>query len=130
MQLYLVALIETKKRLLFLIVIHVFLLSSVVYADTLSKQSDSTTQQASQVDTADNKSPPSDTKEKIKVEVLISGIEGDLLANAMAFLELRKTMDDEHFSIAWLKKLHKKAEKIFNMVCNLLVITMSLLSAL
>ena len=100
MQLYLVALIETKKRLLFLIVIHVFLLSSVVYADTLSKQSDSTTQQASQVDTADNKSPPSDTKEKIKVEVLISGIEGDLLANAMAFLELRKTMDDEHFSIA------------------------------
>jgi len=111
MQLYLVALIETKKRLLFLIVIHVFLLSSVVYADTLSKQSDSTTQQASQVDTADNKSPPSDTKEKIKVEVLISGIEGDLLANAMAFLELRKTMDDEHFSIAWLKKLHKKAEK-------------------
>jgi len=124
MQLYLVALIETKRSLLLFIFIYAFLLSSVAYADTVSKQSDSTAhstvQQASQANTADNEQSPANTKEKkvqkeqsekIKVEIVISGIKDDLHANAMAFLELRQTMDDEHFSKAWLKKLHKKAEK-------------------
>ena len=81
---------KAKGYLLFLIFLTIFLFSSVVYADAANKQS---------------------KKEKIKVEVVITGIDDDLHINAMAFHELKNTMDDEHFSIAWLKKLHKKAEK-------------------
>ena len=47
----------------------------------------------------------------IKVEIIINGIEGDLKKNALAYLELRKSLNDPHFSEAWLKKLHKKAAK-------------------
>lgn len=47
----------------------------------------------------------------LKVEITIIGIDGDLKENALAYLELKKSLQDPHFSEAWLQKLHKKAEK-------------------
>ena len=46
-----------------------------------------------------------------KVEIKINGLNDELKTNAMAYLELKKSMDNPHFSLAWLKKLHKKAHK-------------------
>jgi translocation and assembly module TamA len=47
----------------------------------------------------------------IKVDISIAGIDGELKKNALAYLELKKHLNDPHFSEAWLQKLHKKAEK-------------------
>lgn len=46
-----------------------------------------------------------------KVEIIINGIDGELKKNALAYLELKKSLKDPHFSEAWLTKLHKKSEK-------------------
>ncbi|MCU7800784.1 MAG: hypothetical protein KZQ70_11710 [gamma proteobacterium symbiont of Lucinoma myriamae] len=47
----------------------------------------------------------------IKVDISITGIDGELKNNALAYLELNKHLNDPHFSEAWLQKLHKKAKK-------------------
>jgi translocation and assembly module TamA len=108
MYFYLVALIKAKRYLLFLIFIDIFFFSSVVYADSVNKQSESTAQQA-HVDK--KKIVDNEKSEKLKVEVIITGIDGELRDNALAYLDLRKSMNDKHFSIGWLKKLHKVASR-------------------
>lgn len=45
------------------------------------------------------------------MKIIITGIEGRQKRNALAYLELRKSLDDPHFSESWLKKLHNKAEQ-------------------
>lgn len=47
----------------------------------------------------------------IKVSISITGIKDELKANALSYLELKKKLDDPHFTIAWLQQLHKKAKK-------------------
>lgn len=47
----------------------------------------------------------------LEVNIIINGIDGELKKNALAYLELKKNLNNPHFSEAWLKKLHKKAEK-------------------
>lgn len=44
-----------------------------------------------------------------KVKIIINGINDELKDNALAYLELRKSLKNPHFSVPWLKKLHKKA---------------------
>ena len=61
--------------------------------------------------TASNSFNTAHAEAQIEVEIIINGIDGDMKENAMAYLELRKSLDDPHFSEVWLKKLHKKAEK-------------------
>ncbi len=46
-----------------------------------------------------------------KIDIIINGIDGDLKKNVLAWLELRKSLNNPHFSLSWLKKLHKKADK-------------------
>ncbi|MCU7937982.1 MAG: autotransporter assembly complex protein TamA [gamma proteobacterium symbiont of Bathyaustriella thionipta] len=57
------------------------------------------------------RSTPTPLSEPIKVTISISGIEGELKKNALAYLELKESLTDPHFSEAWLQKLHKKAKK-------------------
>lgn len=47
----------------------------------------------------------------IQVNIVITGLNGEQKQNALAYLELRKSLDDPHFSESWLKKLHNKAEQ-------------------
>ncbi len=46
---------------------------------------------------------------KVQLEVDIQGIEGDLLANAQAYLGLLQKKDDPHLTELWVKHLHHKA---------------------
>ncbi|MCW8929557.1 MAG: autotransporter assembly complex protein TamA [Gammaproteobacteria bacterium] len=48
---------------------------------------------------------------QLKVEIIITGIDGELKKNALDYIELKKSLNDPHFSEVWLKKLHKKADK-------------------
>jgi translocation and assembly module TamA len=45
----------------------------------------------------------------LKVEIVITGLKDDLKKNALAYMELRKSLSNPHFSEIWLQKLHKKA---------------------
>lgn len=45
-----------------------------------------------------------------KVKIIINGIDDELKDNALAYLELRKSRKNPHFSVPWLRKLHKKAD--------------------
>lgn len=57
------------------------------------------------------KSTQKASTQPVEVAISITGIEGELKQNALAYLELKKSLNDPHFSKAWLQRLHKKAEK-------------------
>ncbi len=75
--------------------------SCTASADT-DKQSSENLKNNTQAASSQQNIPP-------KVEIIINGIDDELKDNAMAYLELRKSMENPHFSVPWLRKLHKKA---------------------
>ncbi len=60
---------------------------------------------------------PSDVSRSIEespqldIKIIINGLNNAQKQNALAYLELRKNLDNPHFSEIWLKKLHNKADK-------------------
>ncbi len=77
----------------------------IILNSTLSFAQKSPSQDENSISTSNAKT------DKIKVKIIIKGLKDKQKKNALAYLELKKTLDNPHFSELWLKKLHNKAEQ-------------------